>query len=325
MPYSPEIYQSAALLLEKRRDEAERSAEKRRSEVYSAVPEISEADAELSKELSGLSSAMLRKGADTVSVTNEIRLCCERMKARRAELLIKNGYPADYLEPAYTCLKCSDTGRVGGVLCECYKEICRGLAMEELNKSSGASLCSFDNFSLEYYEDNGAQGAANPRVMMTGIYNSCRNYAENFGKDSPSILMMGKTGLGKTHLSLSVAKTVVEHGFGVIYVPAQRLCSNLELEHFSKNSSDEFYNKYSECDLLFIDDLGAEFPTQFTAAAIGNLINERLCRSLSTIISTNLGANELKTKYSERTASRLLGEYKAIMFIGKDIRFAKNN
>ena len=257
MPYSPEIYQSAALLLEKRRDEAERSAEKRRSEVYSAVPEISEADAELSKELSGLSSAMLRKGADTVSVTNEIRLCCERMKARRAELLIKNGYPADYLEPAYTCLKCSDTGRVGGVLCECYKEICRGLAMEELNKSSGASLCSFDNFSLEYYEDNGAQGAANPRVMMTGIYNSCRNYAENFGKDSPSILMMGKTGLGKTHLSLSVAKTVVEHGFGVIYVPAQRLCSNLELEHFSKNSSDEFYNKYSECDLLIIDDLGA--------------------------------------------------------------------
>ena len=209
MPYSPEIYQSAALLLEKRRDEAERSAEKRRSEVYSAVPEISEADAELSKELSGLSSAMLRKGADTVSVTNEIRLCCERMKARRAELLIKNGYPADYLEPAYTCLKCSDTGRVGGVLCECYKEICRGLAMEELNKSSGASLFSFDNFSLEYYEDNGAQGAANPRVMMTGIYNSCRNYAENFGKDSPSILMMGKTGLGKTHLSLSVAKTVV--------------------------------------------------------------------------------------------------------------------
>ena len=139
MPYSPEIYQSAALLLEKRRDEAERSAEKRRSEVYSAVPEISEADAELSKELSGLSSAMLRKGADTVSVTNEIRLCCERMKARRAELLIKNGYPADYLEPAYTCLKCSDTGRVGGVLCECYKEICRSLAMEELNKSSGES------------------------------------------------------------------------------------------------------------------------------------------------------------------------------------------
>ena len=113
MPYSPEIYQSAALLLEKRRDEAERSAEKRRSEVYSAVPEISEADAELSKELSGLSSAMLRKGADTVSVTNEIRLCCERMKARRAELLIKNGYPADYLEPAYTCLKCSDSCRVG--------------------------------------------------------------------------------------------------------------------------------------------------------------------------------------------------------------------
>ena len=104
--------------------------------------------------------------------------------------------------------------------------------------------------------------------------------------------------------------------------------SRLEKEHFSSGRDNEYEGSEQailECNLLVIDDLGAEFPTQFTAAAIGNLINERLCRSLSTIISTNLGANELKTKYSERTASRLLGAYKAIMFTGKDIRFAKNN
>lgn len=323
MPYSSEIYQSAALELEKRRDEAERRAERRREEIYSAIPEISETDGRLSQELSDLSVSLLRKGVDAASMMSEIRIQCERIKSRRSELLLKNGYPADYLEPVYFCKKCDDTGRANGVLCECYKDICRKLAMEELDKSSGASACSFDNFSLEYYEDNGAKGAANPRVMMTGIYNSCRNYAENFCENSPSILMMGKTGLGKTHLSLAIAKTAIEHGFGVVYVPAQRLCSNMELEHFSKNNGNEFFKKYSECDLLIIDDLGAEFPTQFTAAAIGNLINERLCRKKPTVISTNLGANELKIKYSERTASRLLGEYKAIMFIGKDIRFAK--
>ena len=42
MPYSPEIYQSAALLLESRRDDAERLAERRRTEIYAAIPEIKE-------------------------------------------------------------------------------------------------------------------------------------------------------------------------------------------------------------------------------------------------------------------------------------------
>ena len=38
MPYSPEIYQSATLLLESRRDDAERLAERRRTEIYAAIP-----------------------------------------------------------------------------------------------------------------------------------------------------------------------------------------------------------------------------------------------------------------------------------------------
>lgn len=323
MPYSPEIYQKAADILEKRRDDAAAVAAKHRDEVYAAFPEISNADAELAAELSSLSSAILRKGLDQSSVLNEVRSKCEHIKEQKSRLLLQHGYPADYLEPKYACRFCGDTGRVDGVLCDCYRRLCKSLAEEELNQSSGAAACSFDNFSLDFYEDSGASGAANPRNMMTGIFNSCRNYAENFSKSSPSILMIGKTGLGKTHLSLSIAKTVVEHGFGVIYISAQRLCSNLEQEHFSKKGGEDFFEKYSGCELLIIDDLGAEFPTQFTAAAIGNLINERLCRKLPTVINTNLGATELKTKYSERTASRLLGEYKTVMFIGKDIRFIK--
>ena len=82
--------------------------------------------------------------------------------------------------------------------------------------------------------------------------------------------------------------------------------------------------KYTECDLLIIDDLGAEFTSQFTTAAIGNLINERLYEKRPTIISTNLSGKELAERYSERTASRILGEYRKLFFVGEDIRFLKN-
>ena len=136
--------------------------------------------------------------------------------------------------------------------------------------------------------------------------------------------MMGKTGLGKTHLSLSIAKTVIESGFGVVYLPSQKLVSALEREHFSGSGSDALLRKYTECDLLIIDDLGAEFQSNFAISAIGNLINERLYENRPTIISTNLTGKELADRYSERIASRILGEYRKFFFVGEDIRFLKN-
>ncbi|MBQ2899100.1 MAG: ATP-binding protein, partial [Oscillospiraceae bacterium] len=202
--------------------------------------------------------------------------------------------------------------------------VCREQALKELAASSGSAACSFDNFSLEYYVDNGASDGTNPRRKMQNYYNFCINYAKGFSNDSPSIVMMGKTGLGKTHLSLSIAKTVTEGGFGVVYAPAQKLVSDLEREHFSFSGSDSAARKYAGCELLIIDDLGAEFPSQFTTAAIGNLINERLYENRPTIISTNLSGKELAERYSERTASRILGEYRKLYFVGEDIRFLKN-
>ena len=325
MPYSPEIYQAATLLLERRRDEAEHIAERRRAEIYDAIPEIRETDGKLSMELSDISAALLRKGADTASVIDEIRAQCSRMNARRAELLKKNGYPENYLEPPYSCSKCSDTGRVDGVLCDCYKEVCRKLAAEELDKSSGAAACSFDNFSLNFYEDSGAQGAANPRVMMTGIYNSCRNYAENFSGNSPSILMIGKTGLGKTHLSLSIAGEVIGKGFNAVYNSAQNIFTELNKEHFGRSDSSFSYEAMIlDCDLLLIDDLGAEFSTQFTNAALYNIINTRMNYSLPTIINTNLSLKEIEEKYTRRISSRIIGEYAVLDFFGYDVRQLKN-
>jgi DNA replication protein DnaC len=47
---------------------------------------------------------------------------------------------------------------------------------------------------------------------MTMIYNCCKRYAQRFTPSSESILMIGGTGLGKTHLSAAIAKVVIEKG-----------------------------------------------------------------------------------------------------------------
>ena len=327
MSYSAEVYSRAKRIIDERRSAADRDASIKKSGVYAKFPEVRDLDNQLMRKMANFTMLILRSQSELAEVLSSMKAEIDSIQQKRAGILLANGLPADYLEPHYTCKKCDDLGRKNGILCSCYKELCRSEALNELDRSSGSASCSFDNFDLSYYTDNGASDGTNPRRKMQNYYNFCINYANEFSENSPSIVMMGRTGLGKTHLSLSIAKAVIANeksSFGVVYAPAQKLVSELEREHFSFSGTNAALKKYTECDLLIIDDLGAEFPSQFTTAAIGNLINERLYENRPTIISTNLSGKELAERYSERTASRILGEYRKLFFVGEDIRFLKN-
>ena len=70
--------------------------------------------------------------------------------------------------------------------------------------------------------------------------------------------------------------------------------------------------------------LSSESSTdQFTLSCIYNVINIRLTRKKSTIISTNLMQRELLDKYWDRVTSRLFGEYLPLVFVGTDVRRVK--
>ena len=75
-----------------------------------------------------------------------------------------------------------------------------------------------------------------------------------------------------------------------------------------------------QCDLLILDDLGVEFSTPFTVAALHDMIDTRLRSKKPTIISTNLNATEIEKRYTERLSSRIFGSFQRCQFVGKDVR-----
>jgi DNA replication protein DnaC len=153
-----------------------------------------------------------------------------------------------------------------------------------------------------------------------------KSYAEDFNeKTSQSILMMGGTGLGKTHLSSAVARRIIEKGKDVFYTGAIDLFSAFEVQRFKSysNEPNELIERYFECDLLIIDDLGTEMINQFSVSTLYNLLNDRLSRRKPTIVSTNLTTDEIQKKYTDRITSRMLGEYKVLFFAGTDVRAQK--
>ena len=175
--------------------------------------------------------------------------------------------------------------------------------------------------SLDFY-------AEKPEIHrnMSGIFGYAKTYAEEFDPArSRNLLLMGGTGLGKTHLSSSIARRVIERGFDVFYVTAINMVSDFEAEQFGNHRGvrGEFTDKYFDCDLLILDDLGTELTNQFTVSCLYNVLNMRINRRLPTVISTNLMQNELMQKYSERITSRILGEFQILPFLGTDIRLQK--
>jgi len=100
----------------------------------------------------------------------------------------------------------------------------------------------------------------------------------------------------------------------------------LEKLKFGKLSDKELeqaeavYRYLYEVDLLIIDDLGTEFISGYSAAALFDIINTRMIRSKSVLLSSNLRLQALEQLYSHRLISRLMGSYEIIPFIGKDLR-----
>ena len=311
MSYSKDALSKATQIIEGRRNKAQRTQLARHLEVTEKLPIISKYEAELS--VSGLAVAK------AIGMGKDAKQYIEELSSLNLSI------QENYLEVPYTCTKCEDTGFTGGYVCECRKELLKELAGIELASVSPSEKCRFDNFSLDYYPlPVDSRLGVSPKKRMSEILEYCKCYAEDFSPDSESLYMHGATGLGKTHLSLAIANVVAEKGFRVIYDSAQNLLSSLEKEKFSYSISGEREKEVLECDLLIIDDLGSEFSTQFTTAAVYNIVNTRNNRSKPVIISTNLTDTELEAKYSQRITSRIIGEYVSLLFIGRDIRQLKN-
>lgn len=324
MAYDRELYALVKQRLQERRLRATSQAAQKKEELYEAIPELEQIERRLSATGAAVAKAVLA-GGDVKQAVERIRQENEAMLDRRRELLAQVGLKPEDLEPAYHCPLCEDTGLVEGKRCRCVEQELREEAARRLNRTSPLSLSRFDTFDLHYYPDRVDESLGiNLREKMREIFTYCKRYGEIFSPSSPSVFMIGNTGLGKTHLSLAIAGAVIAKGYNVIYGTAQSLLGQVERERFSRDGEENgSLDAMLTCDLLILDDLGCEFPTTYTVSVVYNLINTRINTHLPTIISTNYTWTQLKEKYTDRICSRIFGCYDCLTFVGNDVRQQK--
>ncbi len=315
-----EIRHLANMQMEQRRAKALALADERRREVYAKLPQIKEMQSMLAQTSVKLSRCLISRTGDHRQLLEELRKNNTECSLMIGETLKKAGYPEDYLEVRYRCAKCEDTGFTDRAMCDCLKRLINKIASDELNRDANMPNADFAHFDVEMYRNVNINGIDAYKVMGN-VYSFCVDYAKHFSMSSPSLLMIGNPGLGKTHLSVSIAKEVINAGYSVVYGSVVNRLHEIEDEHFGK--SEETRNVLDlllETDLLVLDDLGSEQRTPFYESTLYNIINTRINTSRPTVISTNLTWDELKQMYNERLISRLAYVYKNVGFIGRDIR-----
>lgn len=324
MAYSLDVVKRARARLAQAREDRESENRQHLAEAYRQVPRIREIDMQLRRTMAQAAQAAFQKGSDGQEMMNAIRAANLELQRER-ELLALEHFEEGYLDDSPICDTCGGSGYIGSTMCECLQELCRQEQKKEVSILSG-SKDTFNQFRLDYYPDRmDPKFGASPRAIMERNFKICRTYALTFAPSSGNLLFVGGTGLGKTFLSACIARAVADRGCSVVYESASHLFSKLEQARFSPNEENRREAaRFTDCDLLILDDLGTEMPGQFVTAALYSLVNDRLLEGKPMVISTNLNVEELSRRYSPQIASRLHGSFQRLTFVGEDIRVLKN-
>lgn len=324
MAYEPTVLRRAAARLRAQKERRERERYALRQRLCQAYPELPRLDAALRGTMADVAGLALSGQADQAEKLEEIKSRNLALQQERAELLARAGFAPDALDDTPACPKCRDTGWVGTSMCSCLKELCTQEQIRQLSSLLDLQGQSFDTVRLDVYDSRPWPNAGkSPRQNMANVIKVCQSYAAHF-PDYPlhNLFFSGNTGLGKTFLSACIAGEVSRRGFSVVYDTAIHVFSCFDERRFARDAGEarQAVDRYLNCDLLILDDLGSELTTALVQSALYELVNTRLSPQYRTIISSNLSIEEVRARYTPQIASRLEGSFRELTFYGDDLR-----
>jgi DNA replication protein DnaC len=180
----------------------------------------------------------------------------------------------------------------------------------------------YEHCDLESYMPNDpSQTKAKADVMR---------FVEKYPVIDVGLLFLGTCGVGKTHLSVSLLKQIIrdKHDFGLFY-DFRDLLREIQSSwnSVSQTSELEVLRPVLSADVLVLDELGANKPTEWVRDTIAYIINYRYNEKKLTIFTSNYpdiasrsGEETLSERIGSRLRSRLYEMCKVIEIKGKDFR-----
>lgn len=117
-----------------------------------------------------------------------------------------------------------------------------------------------------------------------------------------NVMLLGPVGTGKSHAAVAAARLRFDRGAEVRFMPVVEL-----LDMLRPGGPEDALYRLADLELLVLDDLGSERPTEWTSERLYALVNRRWLEERPTICTSNLPPVELEAAVGPRVFSRLVG------------------
>lgn len=136
-----------------------------------------------------------------------------------------------------------------------------------------------------------------------------------------SLYLTGPAGTGKTHAAAATAlDALLANSRAVQWINVPSLLASLRASFNTGEAMPTPAEMVRYSDLVVLDDLGAERPTEWAREVLYALINEIYEREVRVIITSNVPPAKLKDALGDRVVSRLAETCTVVTFTGPDRR-----
>lgn len=235
--------------------------------------------------------------SDIVIDTNDkmhkqCKFCGKLLDLKDYMALYENNY-IENIATAYSRCNCDEAYKIW----KKYDELSEKEKIKEFNLKQIDKL--FQNNNLGKRQLNSTFENYKITNKNKKAYENAKKYANKLinGETDKGLFITGTYGVGKTYLASCIANETIKNKNTVVFGTLIQLLDYIKDTYKDSDMSDkEYLNLYSSVDLLIIDDLGKEKPTEWVLEKLFLIVNNRYNNYLPIVITTNYNRNQLRER-----------------------------